>query len=127
MTESDMQTRFSRWLRKNVEFTIAYELKISDTQRLLFSRLLEHQMLALRQAKNGTLCYKIPDAGPARKPFDGFCINKCPAVVGVMYYTKGEKAVYLIDIDDFIEESKGKSKSLSKERAEKIAWRVVNI
>jgi hypothetical protein len=127
MTESDMQTRFSRWLRKNVEFTIAYELKISHTNRLAFDRLLEHQRLALLQAKRGTLCYKIPDAGPARKPFDGFCINKCPAVVGVMYYSKGETTVYLIDIDDYIEESKGKSKSLPRERAEKIAWREVKI
>lgn len=127
MTEADLQTRFSKWVRKNINFTIAYELKISKTNRLPFDRLAEHQKLALLQAKNKTLCYKIPDVGIARKPFDGFCINGCPSVVGVMFYTPGAKKVYLIDIDDYLEESKGKSKSLTEEVANKIAWRIIEV
>ena len=126
MTEADLQTRFSRWLRYNVKFPIAYELKITHTKRLPFSRLLEHQKLALKKAKYDTLCYKIPDAGLGQKPFDGFCITQVPAVVGVMFYTRCAKKVYLIDIDKFIELSEDGA-SLTEESAKNNAWRIVEV
>lgn len=127
MTEADLQTRFTRFLKKNINFTLAYELKITQTNRLPFARLADHQKLALLQVKNKTLCYKIPDVGISQKPFDGFCLNGCPSVVGVMFYRPGEKNVYLIDIEDYLEEAKGKSKSLTQEVADKIAWRIVQV
>jgi hypothetical protein len=126
MKECDLQTKFSRWLRHHVQFPIAYELKITHTNTLLFSRLMEHQKDALLKTKHSTLCYKIPDTGYDRKPFDGFCLNRCTSVVGVMFYKRNIKTLYLIDIEDFLKESED-HKSLTQARAKEISWRVVEL
>lgn len=127
MTEADLQTKFSRWLRHYVNFPIAYELKISKSNRLPFNRLLDHQRVALQKAKHGTLCYKIPDSGMALKPFDGFCLTQVPSMVGIMFYTaRGENRIYMVDIDDFVYEST-LSASITRERASAIAWRTIEL
>jgi penicillin-binding protein-related factor A (putative recombinase) len=128
MLEADLQTRFSRWLKYHINFPLVYELKITNTKRLPFQRLLPHQKQALLKAKHGTLCYKIPDSGFGQKPWDGFCVNKSTSVVGIMFHDKrGENRVFLIDIDDFVQAEKELKTSITKDYAEKLAWRTITL
>lgn len=77
----------------------------------------------LFQAKNNKIGYKLPDTGYSQKPFDFFGY-KGPAYVVIMYYQKGVKHFYLIDIDVWIEErDKSTRKSLVEARAKEIGVR----
>lgn len=122
--EADFQTEFTKWLRHTDMFPdgkLAYELKFTLDNSLPFKAVMDHQLAALYVAKHGRLPYKIADVGIARKPFDGFMLAGAISMVGIMYYTKGEKNFVLIDIDVFMQEKEdSKRKSLTKDRAVEI-------
>ena len=120
MKEKDFQVRFNKWCKYYVKKTSVFELKITQTNSIPFAAVKEHQASALHIAKHSALVYKIPDAG-YQNPFDSLIIRSADAYVVIMFYSRGEKIFYMIDIDDWIIEQKNSPrKSLTRERAASI-------
>ncbi|NKQ39523.1 MAG: hypothetical protein HF967_08695 [Methanosarcinales archaeon] len=86
-------------MKKNTTKTAVYELKITKTNTLPFSKFEPHQLPALNKAKYGTLTHKISDMSLGYKPFD-FCVwSGCLAYVAIMFYKpRQSKCCYLLDI-----------------------------
>lgn len=121
MRESIFQTRFSKWVKHVYKKSAAFELKLTKSKSLPFDAVQPHQLQALKNAKHTQLFYKIPDAGFSQKPFDCFSLSGVPTYVVVMFYTRGCKTFYMIDVDDFEAASKSsKRRSLLEEVAERI-------
>lgn len=121
--EAEFQKRFTKWKRHFMrDGSFAFELKITETGTLPFSRLEEHQEIWLLNAKHSQICYKIPDVGYDSKPFDQFCLGGAKAFVVIMFnYSSGQKEFIMIDIDDFIKEKETSDrKSLTYDRAKEI-------
>lgn len=82
---------------------------------------MEHQLAALLAVKHNRLAYKIADDSVGFKPFDCFHIRNAPAYVVVMFYKRGTKKFYMIDVDTWERETKVSSrKSLTEDRAGEI-------
>lgn len=115
--EQIFQSYFSKWLKNVHKASGAFELKVATGNRLPFSAVQPHQILALENVRHGTFVFKIPDAG-YQNPFDCFSFTRSPAWVVIKY----ERFFCLIAIDVFNNERfSSKSKSLSSERAREIA------
>ena len=132
MTERQMQTFFSKHVQQYPPIqTEAYELKIVKGTSLSFDAVKPHQEVALLQAEQSNLFYKISDTpwikdNPMRftapKPFDCFVLVKVQSYV-VLWYYKLRKPKYFIKIPikAFIaEREKGLRKSLTEETAKEI-------
>lgn len=120
MKESNFQSDFTRWKRNNKNIGVLFELKITKTGSLPFSRLEKHQKDSLLKAKHDELCLKLADIGYERKPADMFCVSG-PAFVVVMFYSWGVKHFYLIDIDVWCkEDTESKRRSLTEQRCAEI-------
>jgi penicillin-binding protein-related factor A (putative recombinase) len=121
MREKDFQTKFNHWLTNRFVGSGAFELKLTHEKSLPFSAVQEHQIHALNMAKYKSLVYKISDSGIGTKPFDCFKLQGVPAFVVVMYYKRGQKDFFMIDIDAFMTEMHtSERKSLTEDRAKKI-------
>lgn len=121
MREKDFQTKFSLWLKYNAKTSGAYELKITHEPSLPFSDVKPHQIQNLLLAKHSKLIHKIADVGVLQKPFDCFVLMGVPAYVVVMFYVRGQKTFYMIDVDKWVEEvEKSNRKSLTEVRASEI-------
>jgi hypothetical protein len=123
MRESDLQSRFTAWAKKNWNTTAAFELKIVKGNRMQYSRVKEHQQYALWRAKHAKLFHKISDMSLGVKPFDCFMLAEIEAYVALCYYHPHRKLqLFLIDIDTYL---KAKTtlprKSLSEEEAYEFA------
>lgn len=116
--EKNFQTDFNKYVKHRFKETAAFELKAVTTQSIPFSRVADHQVNALLQAKHGCLIYKIPDDSRGHKPLDSFAICHSPAYVVVMFEASRKSPFYLIDIDDWISESESSDRrSLLQTRA----------
>lgn len=121
MRERDFQTEFIKWLKYRHYKTGAYELKLTKEKSLPFKALAPHQRDALYHAKHGHVAYKIPDDSIGQKPFDCFMLVQVPAYVVVMFYERGQRQFYMIDISNWVaEEEQSTRKSLTPERAAQI-------
>jgi penicillin-binding protein-related factor A (putative recombinase) len=130
MKESEFQSLWTKYIRANWKNgSVAFELKITKTGSLPFTRLEEHQEEALKKAKHKLLAHKISDMSLNAKPFDMFVLQDAAAYVVVLFYEEGkDKVAYLIDIDEFIKEKQiSVRKSLTAERARQIAHFAVTI
>lgn len=133
MTEADLQTKFNKYLLNRwVGLPSAFELKITKEKRIPFSAIKEHQIKRLKQVREGNFPYKIPDVGYDQKPFDCFILNGKTQDVGayvcIMFYTRGENKVYLIDILDFIKEmEESEPRSLTEQRTREISSMIVEM
>lgn len=117
MKEKDFQSDFNKWIKYVYKKTACFELKITKEKSIAFNSVQPHQIDALLNAKNGTLVYKIPDAG-YQNPFDCFSLHKVPAFVVLKF----PKDFYVIDVDDFIfERDRADRKSITEERAKEIS------
>lgn len=117
--EAEFQSKFNRWLINRWQGgSSCFELKCARTDSLNFAEVKEHQIRALKQAKDGVLVYKIGDDVLGQKPFDCFTLVKSGAYVVVQYYKPRMNHFYMIDIDDFIKESQTSTRrSLLESRA----------
>lgn len=119
--ESDLQTRITRYMKNCWKGSAVFELKITHDGSLPFSAVKSHQSAALYIAKHGQLAYKLPDVGWEQKPFDMVVLGGMPAYILVMFYVRGCKTVYIIDIDVWQEEEKTSvRRSLTEDRARAI-------
>lgn len=124
MREKDFQIKFNKWLRNRWNKTGAFELKICKQKSLPFSAVKEHQKEALLSVKHRKLAYKIADDSVGFKPFDTMFYYKSNAHVVIMFYKRGQKEFFMIDIDDWVHEEKiSKRKSITSERADEIGLR----
>jgi penicillin-binding protein-related factor A (putative recombinase) len=100
MLESNFQSLFSKWVKDNWRSSAAFELKITKTNTLPFSRIEEHQLVSLSKAKHAILYHKISDSAIGFKPFDCFTLYNSEAYLVIMYYKpRAKKQFYMIDID----------------------------
>lgn len=97
--------------------SMVFELKLEKGTSFAFSRVAEHQIEALRQAKHSGLYHKISDMPQSfyggnkhfrfvkPKPFDGVYLRGVNAFVVLMFYKPRQpKIAYLIDVDMFVKE-----------------------
>ncbi len=119
--EAQFQSKFNRWLIYNWFSSAVFELKVATGKSLPFSAVKNHQEVSLMQTKSAKFIYKISDFDRMKKPFDSFCLYKTKAYIVIMFYRRGNKAFYMIDIDKFIEERiLSKRKSLTEEDCKRI-------
>ena len=119
MKEKDITTRIIHWLRDVHRMTGAFEIKITHTKSLPYSRLLPHQRASLLSANSGErgIVWKLPDCG-YYNPFDVVSLISVPAYVVVMFYERGCKEFFMIPIKLWcISEANSKRKSLTHEKA----------
>ncbi len=96
-------------------------MKLTKGKSLPFDAVQPHQVTALFNAKNGKLVYKISDESYGQKPFDSFMLVGTPAWVVIMFYARGQKTFYMIDIDMWMNEEKmSERKSITEARAKEI-------
>lgn len=139
MKEANFQTLFGRWVEENYDdmvTSVAYELKLTKTNSILFSAVKEHQVEGLMAVKHSFLYHKISDApifGGMKsrftkpKPFDCFVLSGQAYVCIMFYKPRRKKEFIMIDIDDWLKEVKTSTrKSLTEERAKQIG-RVINL
>lgn len=96
--EAQMQIKFGRWVVNRFKGDSAlFELKRTLTKSLPLSSIKDHQLMALSQAANSGLFYKIPDDSVGVKPSDCFYLKNAEAYLVVAY---GPKLIgfYLIPI-----------------------------
>ena len=136
MKEKEMQSLFGKYLKVNPpDKSEAYELKICKNGSLPFDAVKEHQIVGLIDATNG-LYHKISDspifAGSQTrftkpKPFDCLYVIAEKSFVVIMFYKpRKPKKTYLIEINSFLQEKEtSERKSLTEERANKIAERTI--
>jgi len=106
MTEKNMQTMFSNYIKFNKPNTSeVYELKIVKGTALPFDRVAEHQIDALVNAATGVgLYWKIPDMAAksgyaAPKPYDCQYICRAKAYLIIWFYKpKQKKQFYKVGI-----------------------------
>ena len=138
MKESNLQSSFTKYMKQHAnehfKSSVCYELKITKTGSLPFSRIEPHQITALMDSKFDVLCHKISDMSLGFKPFDGFIAINASAYIGICFYKpRASKIVYMIDIVDMkneIEESrmsKQARKSLTEKRAKELATLVIDL
>ena len=118
MKEKDFQTLFSR------ANTIpgVFELKLTKTKSLAYSKIEPHQIKSLLAANSDKGCaFKISDMSMEKKPFDSFRISNYPAYIVVLYYIpRKPKVIYYIPIKSFVAEV-GPGQGLSEAQAKELA------
>lgn len=125
MKEKDVQTKFTRWLKKYKQ-PGGYELKICKTKSMPFSAVKEHQVHFLVKTQVEGIAHKLSDFTPGLKPYDCFFLH-APAYVVVAFWEPRNLRVYMINIDDFLEmRDCSKRKSLTETMA-RAAGRTINL
>lgn len=122
--EARFTVLFRHWLMANPMWPAAFELKQSTTDSISFSDVQEHQLNALLAAAGGEkgLLYKAPDDSRGVKPCDLLYLRNADAYVVIKY----PPGFVLIDVDKFVEEKKKSlRKSLTWDRAQKIAYQTI--
>lgn len=117
MKESNFTTIFEKYIRVK-KLHGAFELKTTDVDSILFSKVEEHQIESLVAVQNEGFLHKISDADPRRKGFD---IVATPQLVGYVVI-RFPKITCIITVNNFIHERWiSKRKSLTVERAKEIS------
>lgn len=130
MTEKDYYAAFTKYYEKDALKTgrsNVWDAKFTRTNSIAFSCLSPHQEEKMVRAERA-FGYKIPDAGQAQKPFDGFSVAYAKAFIPIIFYQPRKTVIYEILLGNFIHEREtGKRKSLTKERAKEICTRIVKL
>lgn len=136
MIEKNFQSLFTAWMRDNSPpCTSVFELKLEKGASIAFARLYDHQVEALRKAKNEGMYHKISDVASRAagkegffrftkpKPFDCMFIRDARAYIVLLFYEpRRPKQMLFVDIDDWVRERDSSTrKSLTKVRAVEIA------
>lgn len=97
-----------------------WEVKRTTGKSISFTDFADHQILALVKARKQKFAYKIQDVGVAKKPFDGFSVEKFPAWCILCYPspTPPGYTAYAVDVLVWYNERRicGR-KSITEERA----------
>lgn len=130
MTEKNYYNGLTKFYEKDALITgrsSVWDAKFTRTNSLAFSCLSTHQEDRMVRAERA-FGYKIPDAGQAQKPFDGFSIAYAKSFIPIIFYEPRKTTIYEVPLGSFIHEREtGKRKSLTKERAKEICTRIIKI
>lgn len=63
-----------KWFEDHYPYSCALEIKVGK------NKVLDHQLIALKQVADGTFSYKIPDTG-RRNPFDAVVLQNAKAFI----------------------------------------------
>lgn len=115
--EASFTTIFNRWLKEKYKRTGVFEIKVTKTNTLPYSAVVDHQRRNLLTVRHNTFVFKIPDMGE-KCPFDVVCYTQQPAYVVIKF----KKGVCIIPIDTFLlAEQRSKRKSITYEEAVKLS------
>lgn len=104
--------------------TGAFELKLTKEKSLPFNAVQPHQVTALLNTKRNHIVYKIPDESFSQKPYDCYKMVQEQAWVVVMFYARGQKEFFMIDIEVWLaEQGISKRKSITSEDAKRIGMK----
>ncbi len=125
--ESKWQTVFNKYLRqRRAEGRPLYgifELKNTEIDSIPFNCLEDGQKEGLPAVEKEGLIWKLSDADPRLKPGD--CISTPPLTAYIVI--KYPKKFIIIPIQTFFKEEKeSERKSLTLERAEELAFKILN-
>lgn len=116
--EAAFQREFGKWVQHRwMGGTFAYELKRTLTNSLPMSAIKEHQIIALQQSTTA-FHYKIPDAGFAQSPFDGFFMRANASYIGIAFGKKLED-FYLISIHHVAKWKSDGKRSITEDMAKR--------
>ena len=113
-----------KWLHYNMEYSCVIEAKISEENKPFNykSGFKPHQLPTLIKVRNGKYGYKISDIDAStRKPFDILFTSRQNSYVAIQWIRKGNNKFYLINPNVIQGEIDDGKKSLTEERAEKLA------
>ena len=141
MVEKNLQSIFTAWIKSNPDKilgTTVWELKMEKGTTMSFSRVADHQIEALLQAKYEGLYHKISDTPvswggkmrfTSKKPCDCMLIKQAEAYVVVCFYRpRQKKETMWIDIDRFLKvKSEALRKSITENECRLIASRIETI
>lgn len=123
--EATQHKAVSAWMREflKTNHAVAVELKHSrGASSIPFSALEEHQKDALQAVFTASVIHKLDDGVYRQLPFDLFGIAHSMAFVAVRY----PAYIAIISINEWCEEERtSPRKSLTQERARKIAYDVI--
>ena len=123
MIESKIQTKFAQYLLQTRKY-FYYELKRASCGRFYYRDIAEHQINGLLSAQEHGLVWKLSDADPRQKPFDGFSAPPMNAYVCIAFDT----VVYAIPIQTLLaERDEFQQKSLRYHRARELAQYIVEL
>jgi len=137
MTEKDMQTLFSKHVKKYpLSTSEVYELKICKGTSLPFDALQEHQIKALVEAEDSGLFHKITDppifyGGQMRfnvpRPFDCMYLINVPAFVVLWFYKPRKPKIFIkIPIKSFLKcKEEAERKSITEQMALEIGTEIL--
>ena len=131
MKESDIQTKFNQWLKRNwYNGTAAFELKIvkAPDKSLPYSAIRDNQYKGLRLAKK-RLIWKLSDEDRREKPFDSFIIQEGQAYVAICWFTpRKQKSITLIDVEDLMRyRANSSKKSINQHEANSLATFILEL
>jgi len=120
--EKHFQAKFGPWMEKPENgFTCAYELKISHGNTVAFSKFEDQQIPSLWKVYSAIKHHKETDASCGIKPYDGYCLKKEPAYVGIMFnIPTNQKEFYLIHIREVMKIKNSGAKSITKKDCEAV-------
>lgn len=100
MTEAKLQTKFTKWLKTDWKMgAAAFELKVSRGDRLAYSAIPDHQMVALRDSGGAKgMVHKISDSAIGYKPFDCFILQDVMTFYVIGF--NGGADVYMVEASD---------------------------
>lgn len=121
--EWQFQEKFSPWAENNLK-TCAYELKVTRGNTVTWSKFQDVQLPSLWKVYTSTKNFKLTDASYGSKPFDGFCMSKQDAYVGIMFnLPTNQKEFYLIHIKEVMKIKESGSKSIKKKDCEAVGMK----
>jgi len=120
--ETKVQTVFNQYLRatKMVGF---FELKVTNLDRLAFSKIEKHQYEGLQATAKEGLIWKLSDEDQRQKPCDCLSIPALPSYLVIKFLD----GFYIIRIEKIIELRDSGLIAISKAQAEQLAEKIIKI
>jgi hypothetical protein len=124
--EAKTHTKVMRWLKYNLDkfpqsFLIETKVVRPGVKNFLYSELSEKERRLLKQAKDKFILATNSDMDRMGTICDGYCLRG-GGFIFLSWCDDKSKTLYVIDIDDILEEINNNQKSLTRERASEIAW-----
>ena len=118
--EAKWQTILNQYLRESKLYGF-FELKQTDKDYLLFSKIEKHQIVGLQATELGGLVWKLSDQDTRQKPCDTLSIPPLPSYL-VIFFTD---TFYMVRIGEIIKLMASGQKSISRENAKLLAEKII--
>lgn len=120
--EAKWQTIFGQYIREK-RIHCYYELKQTNLKYFPFSKIEKVQYEGLQATEKEGLAWKLSDEDQRQKPCDGFCTPPLPSYLVIKF----PDAFYMIRFKDIIAMNDAGKTSISREKCEEIAEKVIHL